>query len=474
MTSLQSPSSHTYMRLDYIDTLIIEGFLQMAARHYPATIAHIRQLDELQGGLLSAKLKSPRSSKFGVDQLAAVSMLLTASQSDAFFECAVQHPLFTAIHNQHITEVVSDNLDEQIKLLSVDLLQLFVATMRGGVSLDTARKAIYQLNLTRKLAHQSSGQGLGSFIELLFPESLIEASEHLPMRYHLVEALVLMNVVASMEAYEGLAAYLQHDSPIIRQLAGGARQALVERYTAQMSIKAEGGLRHVAFEQQKKWRTQDILTNYTYQAAFIALADSNPSFFKLLQGVHYPHLLDMIHQASWYIRLVNDIGSLAIIDVPQLNVVSESIKRAHLETSGGHGITNRQRLARLVNEHENLDLKLYFATILKDIRQNEDNLALDVLDDRAEFISYVDALFQRLTRFNAETHAARNAILKSGLPEPVLMSIVLFMDYCKEMYAQGLDFDDQRLNDSQLEGIRGLRVVSNPMQAFSLAMNGSK
>jgi hypothetical protein len=483
---------------------IIESFLQYVYPSFPNTVGQLEtSLHRNDSALITHLLDPDRSGDLGLSQLAGVTGVLVHGNSPVLAIPRTAE-VVSSVHFQHILEVVSDNLD-QFGLLSIGILQTFVDVLGGSKSLEDAKEEFLNLNLTATILqyfvekHQEDFERAGIVINsvkelsiqeclyliklnpsikekfhLLLPQAKEEDGEN--FEDHLIENLLYLNLVASKRAVgtlrEMCARYDINDGNLIR-LAEGAIFALIERYKSQIELKERGGVGGFSIkesEELERIKTADILTNYTCQAEFFAFALGDPEFLEILENADYENiLLPAIHEAGYYIRLVNDIGALAELNESDIGKEFNHIWECASEIGYDASLSNKENLLRLIDNCGNSELQRKFFTIAKDIKQNEGNLALDFAGcEDCEFDEYLRHLEERSIYLSERARNAKRKILLSSedggydLPEIIRKKIFLFMEYCREMYAKKIDYDS-----NGKFGIYSLDVIKDPERIYS-------
>jgi hypothetical protein len=486
---------------------IIESFLQYAYPSFPNTVGQLEtNLHRNDSALITHLLDPNRSGDLGLSQLAGVTGVLAHGNSQVLAIPRTAEAV-SSVHFQHILEVVSDNLD-QFGLLSIEILQTFVDVLEDSKSLEDAKEEFLNLNLTARILHyfikkhQEDFERVGIVIEsveelgiqeclyliklnpsiqekfdLLLPRINEEDGE--TFEEHLIENLLYLNLVASKRAVDTLREicirYSISDGVLLK-LADGASLALIERYKSQIALKEKGGVGGFAEEEAdelERNKIADILTNYTYQAEFFAFALEDPEFLEMLENADYENiLLPAIHDAGYYIRLVNDIGALAELNEIDIGKEFNHIWECAGEIGYDASLSNKQNLLRLIDNCGDAELQRRFFTITKDIRQNEGNMALDFAGcETCEFDKYLEKLKERVVYLSKQARNAKRKILLSpenggyDLVDIIRKKIFLFMEYCREMYAKKIDYDS---NGSF--GIYSLDVIKDPDRIYEKAV----
>lgn len=502
--ALQDPGDSIAL-LDWWDKVIVDSIFEFTSRYFP-TDTTITQY-ALQRYAIDNQLGSNwqevivKINESGADQLGAVKMLLTYKQPLEIFSNVESLAIHKSIIVQHIMEVLTDNMDEgDVNLWTAERLQIFIDALKGEISLDEAHQILLNdeeiYHWGEALKFQAGMNPLmGKLLKVLDagPGDLTE---------NFGANLIYLNLAASKEAIDILDQYTHTEYKYINDLAEGAIDALLNRYIAQLHLKDESIYASLMRDQTfaLEIRTHDILTNYTYQAALVArlvgergsgaftnicqTLQSRINGYRNVQTLLYP----AISSTSLFIRIVNDIGSLSLVEFDLIDHLVDQIEIV----AGKHNLTREELLdtldeiARSYDEKDEVyALAELVYTIVKDISQKESNLSLGI---KFTDMINLDKFHSELIGLNSKAAELVTNVLSmqdvfAGEWFNINMSdfvrfLMPFAMYCYDMY-RGFDFDgDNSIADARtiaptlfnayrnrpdrIKSIRDLEMVVNP------------
>lgn len=432
-TVYENPDAYTRL----LENFITSEFIALSMEALPREFEILKEKKQGKKDMFASTLKEYIEGHDGVTQLAGVIISMTLDQDKDFFKNPNVFALLSSLVTQHLSEIISDNLNEE-GLLSENILEHF-----GKVLLSKFEDTTVCLNNAAKdFFKELGGKRLSavfkvSRIKQAILEIFIERRIGRDLNFQLVPALLYINLYASKKAYDTMEKYSKEQG-IIGQIAQRGMQSLVERYTSQIELKHSSSLDP---EQILQIRTKEILTNYTYALKFLAFAVGNKQFRERAEQFNYENDVQPgVENSGRYIRLSNDLGGLLLQNTEQIGSKFDDLaSKAKLLNRPKPLYKIRQDFLKLLYAQD-LETQRLFYTYIKDLGTNENNAALDsVSQDVLTMSEFINQLKAKTIQFSTIAHVTLEVLqFTDPLFFPVLDN---FRKFCEKLYERGADFD---------------------------------
>lgn len=430
----ENPDAYTRL----IESFISEQFLALCNEALPEEFEYLKERNQGKKGKFVSKLQEYIEGHDGITQLAGVIISMTLDKNKEFFKSPDVFTILGSLVVQHLTEIISDNLNEE-GLLSENILQHFGNVLLARIE----NKNEYLSNAVKDFLLELGGKKLravfkvGSILKQALLEKLIENKIGKELNFKLVPALLFINLYASKKAYDTMQRY-SSESGIIGKIAQRGMQSLVERYASQIE------LRHAPKDDSQiilQIRTKEILTNYTYAAVFLIFAVGNMEFRKNAEQFNYDDSIQPSVEASgMYIRLSNDLGGLLLRDNLEIDAQFKSLEERAKD------LYKLKPLAKVRNEFlkllelQNDETRRLFYAYIKDLSTGEENTALDYITQQQ--LTLADFLLQLKLRTLELSRIGHEALGMLEFTDPLFFDTIdNFRKLCEKLYDKGADFD---------------------------------
>lgn len=416
-----------------IEGLIKEQFIAVFKETLPDEAAFLEKINNDLGGQLFIYLQKIIESHDGITQLAAVIISMTLDQNKDFFKKVEVFEIISSLALQHLTEIISDNLNEH-GLLSDNILKQFGNVIRvpeGDLQI-ALRQAL------KVFEKELSGQKIGAVFNISNQQALDNLIDKFlddNVKALIVPKLLYLNLVATRKEKDVLAKHTSSPISILKQIAAHGIQRLDDRYISQIELRRQ----NLTEEQLIEIRTREILTGNTFSAMLLARCLGDPSFLDVIAKLEIDVIFKNIENAGIVIRIANDLGGLMLDDY---KTVKQTFFNLSIEANNSQSKSlaeiKSDFLKMLLAQDENTQ-RLFYAYI-KDLKTNEPNSALDLHELQFTNLStYIENLYIKTEYLSILAHNTFNQI--RGV-HPLLQSFLIpFIEVCALFYYEAIDFD---------------------------------
>lgn len=416
-----------------VEGLIKDQFIDLFKKVLPAEAGFLKKINDDLGGKLFANLQKIIEGHDGITQLAAVIISMTLDQNKNFFKKVDVFEIICSLAVQHLTEIISDNLNEH-GLLSENILKQFVNVI--DASEEDLHIALRQaLNVFET---ELIGQKIGAVFNITNQhvlDAIIDKFLDDNTKALIVPKLLYLNLVASRKERDVLAKHASSPISILKHMAIHGIQRLDDRYISQIELRRQD----LTEEQLMEVRTKEILTGNTYSAIFLAKCLGDSTFLKIMSDLEISEIFRNIENAGIVIRIANDLGGLMLKDY---RVVLDKFLRLSTQANKNEPQSLSETKTAFLNlllSQDQQTQKLFYAYI-KDLKTNEPNSALDLHELQfTELKTYIESLYIRTEHLSILAHNTFNRI---RAVHPLLQSFLIpFIEVCALFYDEAVDFD---------------------------------